>query len=161
MKLRHLLLGRKTMANLDKWHSILKNRDIILATNIHIVKAMVFLVVSVWVWELDHEEDWVLKNWWFWNVVVEKTLKSPLDCKEIRPVNPKGNQPWLFIGRMMLNLKLQYSSTSYEELNHRKRPWCWEDWRQKEKGATEDEMVGWYYQLNGHEFEPAPGVGDG
>ena len=93
---RHLLLGRKAMTNVDR---VLKSRDITLLTKIHIVKAMVFYSSCVWMWELDHKEGWAPKNWWFWAVVLEKTLESPLDCKEIKPVSPKGNQPWIFIGR--------------------------------------------------------------
>ena len=93
---RHLLLGRKAMTNLD---SILKSRDITFADKVHIVKAMVFPVV-MYGCELDHKEGWVLKNRCFWTVVLEKTLESPLDCKEIQPVNPKVNQSWMFIGRI-------------------------------------------------------------
>ena len=88
---RCLLLGRKVMNNLD---SIIKSRDITLPTKVPLVKAMV-----VWMWELDCEESWALKNWCFWTVVLEKTLESPLDCKEIEPVHPKGDQSWVFIGR--------------------------------------------------------------
>ena len=93
---RHLLLGRKVMTNLD---SILKSRDITLPTNVHLVKAMVISSSQIWMWELDYQESWAQKNWCFWTVVLEKTLKRPLDCKEIQPVHPKGNQPWIFIGR--------------------------------------------------------------
>ena len=96
MKLRHLLLGRKVMTNLD---SIFKSRDITLPTKVHLVKAIVFPVVTYGLRELDCEESWVLKNWWFWTVVLEKTLESPLDCKEIQPIYPKGDQSWVFIGR--------------------------------------------------------------
>ena len=85
---RHLLLGRKAMTNLD---SILKSRDITLTTKVHLVKAMVFPVV-MYGCELDYKESWAQKNWCFWTVVLEKTLESPLDCKEIQPVHPKGNQ---------------------------------------------------------------------
>ena len=92
---RRLLLGRRTVTNLD---SILKSRDITLLTKVPLVKAMVFLVVKQ-MRELDHKEGWAWKNWCFWTVVLEKTLESPLDCKEIKPVKPKGNQPWIFIGR--------------------------------------------------------------
>ena len=92
---RLLLLGRRTVTNLD---SILKSRDITLLTKVPLVKAMVFLVVKQ-MRELDHKEGWAWKNWCFWTVVLEKTLESPLDCKEIKPVKPKGNQPWIFIGR--------------------------------------------------------------
>ena len=92
---RCLLLGRKAMTNLD---SVLKSRDITLPTKVWMVKAMVSPVV-MYGCELDHKEGWGLKNWCFWTVVLEKTLESPLDCKEIKAVNPKGNQPWIFIGR--------------------------------------------------------------
>ena len=91
-----LLLGRKAMTNLD---SILKSRDISLLTKVCLVKAMIFISGHVWMWELDHKESWAPKNWCFWTVVLEKTLESPLDCKEIKPVNPKGTQSWIFIGR--------------------------------------------------------------
>ena len=93
---RRLLLGRKVMTKLD---SILKSRDITLPTKVHLVQAMVFSSSHVWMWELDYKEKWVLKNWCFWTVVLEKTLESPLDCKEIQPVHPKGNQSWIFIWR--------------------------------------------------------------
>ena len=95
-KKRCLLLGRKAVTNLD---SILESRDITFPTKVHIVKAMVFPIV-IQMWELDHREGWVLKNWCFWNTMaLKKTLESPLDSEEIKPVNPKGNQPWIFIGR--------------------------------------------------------------
>ena len=97
------LLGRKAMANLD---SILESRDITLSTKVHLVKAVVFSSSHVWMWELDYNESWAPKNWCFWTVVLEKTLESPLDCKEIQPVHPKGNQLWIFIGGLIL--KLQY-----------------------------------------------------
>ena len=116
----------------------------------------------VWMWELDYKESWVLKNWCFLSVVLEKTLESPLDCKEIQPVHPKGNRPWIFIGR-----------TDAEA----EPPILWPpdvkswfigkdidagiDWRQEEKGTTEDEMVGRHHQFDGHKFEQAPGAGDG
>ena len=99
---RHLLLGRKTITNVD---NILKSRDIPLPTKVHMVKAMVWLVMYgcdhsyVWMWQLNHKKCWALKNWCFRIVVMEKTLESPLDCKEIKPVYPKGNQSWIFIGR--------------------------------------------------------------
>ena len=91
---RRLLLGRKVMTNLE---SIFKSRDITLPTKVHQVKAMVFPVVMMW--ELDYKESWGLKNWCFWTVVLEKTLESLLNCKRIKPISPKGNQPWIFIGR--------------------------------------------------------------
>ena len=91
-----LLLGRKILTNLD---SILKSKDITLLTNVCTVKAVFFSSSHVWMWKLDYKESWPLKNWCFWIVVLEKTLESPLDCKEIQPVHPKGNQSWVFIGR--------------------------------------------------------------
>ena len=93
---RCLLLGRKVRANLD---SILKSRDITLSTKVRLVKAIFFSSSHVWMWELDHKESWAPKNWWFWTVVLEKTLESSLDCKEIQPVHPKGDQSWMFIGK--------------------------------------------------------------
>ena len=91
---RCLLLGRKVMTNLD---SILRSRDVTLPTKSS--QCYGFSSSHVWVWELDYKESWALKNWCFWTVVLEKTLESPLDCKEIQPVHPKGNQSWIFIGR--------------------------------------------------------------
>ena len=92
---RYLLLGRKAMTNLD---SILKSRDITFSTKVHLVKAIVFFSSHVCMWELDYKGSWVLKNWCFWTMVLEKTLESPMYCKEIKPVDPKGNQCWIFIG---------------------------------------------------------------
>ena len=116
---------------------------------------------NVWMWDLDYKESWVLKNWSFWTVVLKKTLESPLDCKEIQPVHPKGNQSSIFIGRTDLAAETPlFLATWCEELTHLKRPWCWEDWKQEEKGMTEDEMVQWHHWLNVHAFEQALGVGD-
>ena len=117
----------------------------------------------VWMWALDCEESWAPKNWCFSTVVLEKTLESPLHCKEIQPVLPKGSQssPEYSLEGLMLKLKLQYFGHLMEELIHWKRPWCWERLRREEKGMTADDMVVWHHQLHGHEFEQAPGVGDG
>ena len=93
---RRLLLGRKVVTNLDR---ILKSRDITLPTKVHLVKSYGFSSSHVWMWELDYKESWAPKNWCFSTVVLEKTLESPLDCKKIKLVNPKGNQSWKFIGR--------------------------------------------------------------
>ena len=90
---RCLLIGRKALNDLD---SMLKSRDITLLTKVHLLKAMVFSSSHVWMWELDYKESWAPKNWCFWTVMLEKTLESPLDWKEIQPVHPKGNQPWIF-----------------------------------------------------------------
>ena len=129
-------------------------------TNVCTVKAMVFPVVKNGC-ELDHKEGWALKNWCFWTVVLEKTLDSPVDCKEIKPVNPKGNQPWIFTGRTDSEVKtpILWPPDEKKWLNG-KDPDSGKDWRQEEKGMTEDEMVGWHHLLNGHEFEQAPGVGE-
>ena len=116
----------------------------------------------VWMWELDHKESWVLKNWCFWIVVWEKTLESPLDCREIKPVHPEGNQSWIFIGRTEAE-----AETPIVWPPDAKSWLIWKDpdagkyWRQEEKGTTEYEMVGWHHWLDGHEFEQAPGVCDG
>ena len=116
----------------------------------------------VWMWELDHKKGWELKNWCFWTVVLEKTLENPLDCKEIKPVNPKGNQSWTFIGRTDAEAEAPIvwppDVTSWlirKDANAEK------DWGQEEKGTTEDEMVGWHHWLNVHEFDQAPGVAEG
>ena len=116
----------------------------------------------VWMWELDYKERWAPKNWCFWTVVLEKTLKSPLDCKEIQPVHPKGDQSWVFTGRTDVE-----AETPILSLPDAKSWLIWEDpdagkdWRQDEKGMTDDEMVGWHHWLNGHGFGWTPGVGDG
>ena len=113
-------------------------------------------------WELDHKESWVLKSWCFWTVVLEKTLESPLDCKEIKSVNPKRNETWMFIGRTDAEAETPILwSPHVKSWLIREAPDDGRDWRQEEKGTTEDEMVGWYHWLDGHNFEQAPGVGDG
>ena len=105
-------------------------------------------------WELDDKEDWVLKNWYFWIVVLEKTLESPLDFKGINPVNLKGNQPWMFIENT--ETEAEAPVVWPPDVNSRligKDPDARKDWRQEEKGMTECEMAGWHHWLNGHEFE--------
>ena len=113
-------------------------------------------------WELDYKESWVPKNWCFWTVVLEKTLESPLDCKEIKIVNLKGNQLWILIGRTEAKAEtpILWPPDQKNWLTG-KDPDAGKDWRREEKETTEDEMVGQHYQLDGHEFEQAPGVGDG
>ena len=116
----------------------------------------------VWMWQLDHKESWAPKNWCFWTVVLEKALESPLNCKEIKPVDPKGNQSWIFIGRT--GAKAEAKILCLPDVKNwltRKDPDAGTDWRQKEKGTTEDETVGWHHQLNGQEFQQALRVGDG
>ena len=111
---------------------------------------------------LDYKESWAPKNWWFWTVVLEKPLDSPLECKEIQLVHPKGDQSWVFIGRTDAEAETPKLWTPDPKSRlFGKDPDAGSDWGQEEKGTTEDEMVGWHHQLNGHEFEQAPGVGDG
>ena len=154
---RHFFLGRKAVTDLD---SILKSRDVTLLTKVHIVKAMLFPVVMNR-WELDHKERWVPKNCCFWTVVLEKTLESPLDYKESKPINPKGNQSWIFIGRTDAEAEVPILwPPDAKNWLIGKDPDAGKDWRQEEKGMTEDEMVGWHHQLNGHNFEQAPGDGE-
>ena len=111
----------------------------------------------VWMWELDHQEGWVPKNWCFWTVVLEKTLERPLDSKGIKLVNPKGNQSWIFIERTVAEAEAPILWPPNAESQFiRKDPDAGTDGRQEEKGSTKDEMVGWHHWLNGHEFEQAP-----
>ena len=116
----------------------------------------------VWMWQLDYKESWAQKNWCFWTVVLENTPESPLDCKEIKSVNPKGNQSWICTGKTDAE-----AETPILWLPNAKNWLIWKDpdarkdWKQEEKGMTEDEKVGWHHRLDGHEFEQAPGVGDG
>ena len=149
MKLRRLLLGRKVMSNLD---SIFKSRDVTLPTKVRLVKAMVFPVV-MYGCELDCEENWGLKNWCFWSVVLEKTLESPLDCKEIQPVHPQ-DQSWVFIGRTYPEAEIPIlwppHATSWLI---GKDPDAGRDLGQEEKGTTDNEMAWWHHRLDGHEFE--------
>ena len=146
------------MTNLD---SILKSRDITLPTKVRLVKAMVFPVVMYGC------ESWTIKkaapkNWCFWTVVLEKTLESPLDCKEIQPVHPKGDQSWVFIGRTDVEAETPILwPPDAKNLLIWKNPDAGKDWRQEEKGTTDDEMVGWHHRLNGHGSGWTLGVGDG
>ena len=116
----------------------------------------------VWMRELDCEEGWAPKSWCFWTVVLEKTLESPLDCKEIQPVHSKWDQPWVFFGRNDAKAETPILWPPHA------KSWligkdsdAGRDWGQEEKGTTEDEMAGWHHRLAGHEFEWTPGVGDG
>ena len=107
----------------------------------------------VWMWDLDYKESWVPKNWCFWTVVLKKTLESPLDCKEIQPVHPKGDQPWLFIGRTDIEAEtLILWPPDAKSWLIWKDPDAGKHCEQEEKGMTEDEMVRWHHWLNGHEF---------
>ena len=116
----------------------------------------------VWMWELDYKENWASKKWCFSTVVLEKTLESPLDCKEIQPIHSKGNQSWIFIGRTDVEAEtLILWPPDGKSWLIWTDPDAGKDWRQEEKGMTEDEMVGWHHWLDGREFEQAPEVGDG
>ena len=153
-----MLLGRRAMTNLD---SVLKSRDITLLTKVRLVKAMVFPVVMYGC------ESWTIKKaecrridafeLWCW-----RRLLSPLDCKEIQPVHPKGNQSWIFIGRTDVEAEAPilwpYDAKSWLT---GKDPDAGKDWRQEEKGTREDEMAGWHHWLDGHEFEQVLGDSEG
>ena len=154
---RCLLLERKAMTNLN---SLLKSRDITLLTKVS-SQSYSFSTSHVWMWELDYKESWVLKNW-FRAVVLENTLESPLDSMEIKPVNPKGNQLWIFIGKT--DAKPEASTLWPPDV----KSWligkdsdAGRDGGQEEKGMTEDEMARWHHGLDGCESEWTPGVGDG
>ena len=113
-------------------------------------------------WELDYKESWAPKNWCFWTVVLEKTLESPLDSKEIQPVHPKGDQSWVFIGRTDAEAETPILwPPNVKSWLIEKDPDAGKDWGQEEKGTTEDEMVGWHHQFNGHGFGWTPGFVDG
>ena len=143
---RHLLLGRKVMTNLD-----IKKQRHKFANKCLSSQSYGFSSSHVWMWELDYKESWVLKNWWFWTVVL-KTLESPLDCKEVQPVHPQGDQSWIFI------IKTDAEAETPILWPPDEKNWLiWEDpdagkdWRH-EKEMTEDEMVGWHHLLSGHEL---------
>ena len=130
---RHLLLRRNAMTNLD---TILKSRDITLPTKVRMVKSMVFSSSHAQMWKLDYKEDWAPKNWCFQIVVLEKTLESPLDSKETKQVNPKGNQPWIFIGRTDAEAPILWPP---DVKTHWKRPWWWERLKAGEGGNRGDD----------------------
>ena len=139
---RHLIFGRKVMTNLD---SILKSKA---------SQGYCFSSGHVWMWKLVYKESWVLKNWSFWTVVLEKTLESPLDCKEIQPVHPKRDQSWVFIGRTDVEPETPvFWPPDVKSWLIWKDPGVGKDWRQEEEETTEDEIVRCHYQLSGHEFE--------
>ena len=144
---RCLLLGRKAMTNLN---SILKITDITLPAKVCMIKAVLFPVVMYGCESWNHKEGWAPKNWCFRTVVLEKTLESPLDSKEIKPVNPKGNQLWIFVGRTNTEAPILWPPDVKSWLIG-KDPDTAKDCRQ-EKGATEDKTVEQHHQLNGHEF---------
>ena len=150
------------MTNLE---SILKRRDYFANTGPS-SRGYGFPSGHVWMWQLDCEESWAPKNWCFWTVVLEKTLESPLDSKEIQSVPPKEDQSWVFTGRTDAEAETPILWPPHA------KSWligkdpdagrdCQQDWGQEEKGMTEDEMAGWHHWLDGHEFGWTPGVGDG
>ena len=146
---RCLLLERKAMTNLD---SVFKKQRHYFANKGPSSQGYGFSSSHVWMWKLDYKEGWVPKNWCFWTVVLEKTLESPLDCKEMQPVHPKGDQSWVFIGRTDIEAETPILwPPDVKSWLIWKDPDVGKDWRQEKKGMTEDEMVGWHHRLNGHE----------
>ena len=154
-----MLLGRKAMTNLD---SILKKQEHYFDDKCPYNQSYGFSSSHVQMWELDHKKDWVWKNWCFKTVVLKKTLESPLTCEEIKPVNTEGNQPWILIGRTdpeaeapilwLPNVKTRLIGKDLDAVK---------DWRQKQKGVAEDEIVAWHHQLNWNEREQTPGDSGG
>ena len=125
-------------------------------------QSYVFSSSHIWMWELNHKEGWVPKNWCFQTMVLEKTLESPLDSQEIKPVNPKGNQPWIFIGKTDAKAEAPVVwPTALKSQLIWKDPDARKDWRQEEKGVTEDEMVRWHHWHNGNEPKQTPGDHEG
>ena len=149
----------------ESYHKLrqhIKTQRHYLPTEVGLVKAMVFPVVIYGCESWTYKESWAPKNRCFWTVMLEKTLESPLDCKEIKLVNPQGNQSWIFIGRTDAEAEtpIHWPPDGKNWLLG-EDPDAGQDWRQEKKGTTEDEMVGWHHQLDGREFEQALGVGDG
>ena len=156
---RGLLLGRKAMTN-PRQH--IKKQRHYFANKCPCSQSYGFYSSHVGIWELDYKESWALNNWCFWTVLLEKILESPLDCKEIRRVHPKGNQSWVFTGKTDTEGEAPILRPADAKNWHiGKDPDSRKDWRQEEKRTTEDEMVGWHHQFDWYEFEQAPGVGDG
>ena len=146
---RRLFFGRKVVTNLD---SLLKSRRYF-ANKDPSIQGYGFSSGHVWMWELDYKENWALKNWFFWTVVVEKTLESPSDCKVIQPVHSKGDQSWAFIAKTDVEAEtpILWPPDAKSWLIG-KDPNAGKDWGQGEKWMTEDEMVGWHHQLNGQGY---------
>ena len=151
-------LEKKAMTNLDS----IKKQTHFFANKGLSSESCGFSSSHVWMWELDYKESWVPKNWCSWTVVLEKTLESPLDCKEIQPVHPKGDQSWIFTGRTNAEAEAPrlWPPHAKNQLIG-KDPDAGKCWRREEKGTTGVEMVWWHHRHNGHELEQAPGVGDG
>ena len=145
------------MTNLD---SVLKSREHHFANKGPYNQSYGFSSSHVWMWEFDHKEGWVLKNWCLQTVVLEKPLESPFNSKEMKPINPQGNQPWIVIGRTDAKAQILWIPDVKNWLTG-KDPDADRDWGQEEKRATEDEMTRWHHQLNGHVFEQTPGDSEG
>ena len=142
---RRLLLKGKVMTNLD---SILKKQRHYFANKSLSGQSFGFSSSHIWMWDLDYKESWALKDWCFWTVVLEKTLEGPLDCKEIQPVHPKGDQSWMFIGRTDAEAETPTLWPPHaKSWLIGKDPDAGKDWGQEEKGTTENEMVGWHHDL--------------
>ena len=159
--------------NLGKLQELVMNREAWCATVHRVAKSWTGLSVQtelnwtdgfssshIWMWELDHKEGWVPKNWWFWTVVLEKTLVSPLESKETKPIILKGNKAWIFIVRADAEAPILWPPDAKSQLIG-KDPNIGKYWGQEEKGATEYEVVGWHHQLNGHEFDETQGDNEG
>ena len=156
---RHLLLGRKAMKK-PRQHIQKKRHHF--ADKGPSSQSYGFSSSHVWMWESDYKESWAPNNWCFRVVVLEKTLESPLDCKEIQPVHPKGNQPWIFIGRTDAETEAPiFWPPDAGSWLIGKDPDAGKDWRWEEKGMTEDELVGWHHQVSGHDFEQTLGDSEG
>ena len=157
-----LLAVQGTLKSLLQHHTAIKKWRYYFANKGLYSQSCGFSSSHAWMWELDHKEGWTVENLCFRTVVLEKTLESPLNWKEIKLVNPKGNQSWIFIGRTDAEVEAPVLwPPDAKRWIIRKDPDAGKDWRWEEKGMTEDEMVGWHHRLNGHDFEQAPGVGDG
>ena len=115
----------------------------------------------VWIWELNYKESWALNNWCFWTVMLEKTLESPLNCKENQPVHPKGNQSWIFIGRTDADAETPIFGHLMQRADSFEKTLSLEKIEGRKRRGRQDEMVGWHHRPNGHEFGWTPGVGDG
>ena len=154
-----ILWSNSPPTNKNKWKKK-TCRDITLPTKVHPVKAMLFPVVRYGLWDLDYKESWVPKNWCFWTWCWKRLLKVPWTARSnqsiLKEINPEYSSEGL-----LLKLKLQNFGHLMRSADSCERPWCKKDWGKEEKGVTEDEMVGWYHQLNGHELEQAPGDGEG
>ena len=158
--------NEKTLApwkkSCDQCRQHVKNQRHYLANKDLSSQSYCFSSSLVWMWELDYKESWAPKNGYFWAVILEKTLETPLDSKEIQPVNPKGNQSWIFIVRTDAEAETPILwPLDAKNWFIGKDPDAGKNWGQEEKGTTEDEMVGWHHWLDGHVFEQAPGVGVG